>query len=65
MAYVLLILGLIAAGIYTENGLFYVAAAVAGFAWFVIVIAIAALAGSVKNKINSGDYTLTPKNRRR
>lgn len=59
MAYALLILGLIAAGIYTENVAFYVFAAIAGFCWFIIVITVAALTASVKKGIDSGDFKIT------
>lgn len=59
MPYAVLILGLIAAGIYTENALFYVAAAIAGFCWFVIVLAVAALSASVKRGIDKGDFKIT------
>jgi hypothetical protein len=58
MAYVLLILGLIAAGIYTENWLFYLAASIAGFCWFVIVITVALIGATVKKAVDSGEFKL-------
>lgn len=54
MAYVLLILGLIAAGIYTGAWGFYVAAGVAAFFWLIMVMLVAAIAASVKDIAKKG-----------
>lgn len=49
---VILVLGLIAAGIYTENAWFYMVASVIGFFYFLVMFLILAVAASVKSGVD-------------
>lgn len=55
MAGVILVLGLIAAGIYTGNVAFYWVAGVLGIFWFFFMIITLSIAASVKSQMNKMD----------
>lgn len=48
---VILVLGLCALGVYDSNAWFYVAAGFAGFVYFIMAVAIASIAASVKAEV--------------
>lgn len=54
---VILVLGLIAAGVYTHSWGFYLAAGVIGFFYFLVMILIAAVAASAKDAIEKMNKT--------
>lgn len=55
MAAVILILGLIAAGVYTSNGWFYVAAVVGGGFYALLILIVISVAASVKSGFKDFD----------
>lgn len=55
MAAVILILGLVAAGVYTGDWGFYLAAAIGGGMYLLIIILIAAVAATAKSQLKDID----------
>lgn len=62
---VILILGLVAAAIYAENGWYNVAAIVAGLGYFLMTMTIASVAASAQSNVLKGLGGISPRLRDR